>query len=309
MPNDDIQVVTSENFNEFVEQKLAPDPEVAAAAELERVEAEKAENLAKEQAASDPTHDLTEVPKSKKEKLNERFKELTDKRKDAEARAEKAAAEAKSEREAREALARERDELKSKYEPPRAEPLAKPELSQFKDVAEYEKAIEHYTADKVRREDAAKAETERRTREAAETAKAWNERLAETKAELEDYAEVVGASEVKVSDQVRDAIVESEIGPKILYHLAKNPDVADKISEMTVGRALKEIGKLEVQLAKQTEKTPIAEVTAQISKAPPPITPLKGVNAPAGTLKGSDDVPKHWSYDDWKKAYEAGKIH
>lgn len=308
MPNDDIQVVTNENYQEFVEKKLAPDPEVAAAIELEKVEAEKAENLEKEAAKDDPTHDLTEVPKSKKEKLNERFKELTDKRKDAEARAEKAAAEAKTEREAREALARERDELKSKYEPVRTEPIAKPELSQFKDVAEYEKAIEHYTADKVRREDAAKVETEKRTKEAAETAKAWNKRLAETKAEMPDYDEVVGGSEVKVSDQVRDAIVESEIGPKILYHLAKSPDVADKISEMTVGRALKEIGKLEVQLAKQTEKTPIAEVTAQISKAPAPITPLRGGNAPVGILKGSDDVPKHWDYDTWKKHYEAGKI-
>src|SRR4051812_14568164 len=129
MPNDDIQVVTNENFQEFVEQKLAPDPEVAAAIELEKVEAEKAENLEKEAAKDDPTHDLTEVPKVKRDRLNERIKELTDKRKAAEAKAEKAATEANAEREAREALARERDELKSKYEPVRTEPIAKPELS------------------------------------------------------------------------------------------------------------------------------------------------------------------------------------
>jgi hypothetical protein len=132
---------------------------------------------------------------------------------------------------------------------------------------------------------------------------------------MPDYDDTIKNSDVKVSDQVRDAILDSDVGPQILYHIAKNRDVAVKIGEMTVTRALKEIGRLEAQLggdnkggekkeAKETPKTALAE----ISKAPAPISPLKGAGAPVVQLSGSDEVPKNMTYEDWKALRKAGKI-
>jgi len=41
-----------------------------------------------------------------------------------------------------------------------------------------------------------------------------------------------------VSNEVRDAIFESEVGPRILYHLAENPEIAEQLQGMTLTKAL-----------------------------------------------------------------------
>src|SRR4051812_14893642 len=113
-----IQVVTNDNFNEYVNEKLgvAASPEDQAAEELKKVEAEKAERLKKEADAKkgdeeDPAGVGDKVSDEDKHGINERFKKQTEARKAAEAKATEAAARAdKAEREAA--------ELKARYEKP-----------------------------------------------------------------------------------------------------------------------------------------------------------------------------------------------
>lgn len=315
-----VTVVTNDNVNEFVAKQMGKEPpkaeespEAKAAEEHAKVEKEKAERLAKEKSAekSENDEEIDHPDEQKKGKLNERFSDLTKKRKEAEAKAERLAAQAKTEREAREKAEQEAAALKAKYEPVKTEQDPEPQASQFTDVGEYAKALKEWTADNTRREDAKKAEAERQEKQAAEIAKAWAERQNAFKAKTEDYEKTISESDVKVSDQVRDAILESEVGPEILYHLAKNTEVAEKIAGMTVSGALRALGKLEATLAggekkeaKETPKTPIAE----LSKAPPPISPLKGAGAPVVNLTGSDVVPKEMTYEQWKELRKAGKI-
>jgi hypothetical protein len=293
-----ITVVTPDNFDQYVSEKLpAPeiDPEAKGAEELAAIEAKNEE--------------IDHPDEKKKGKLNERFSELTKARKEAEAKAEAARNEAKAAREAAEQAAREAAALKAKYEPVKTEPDPEPQPGQFADVNEYSKALKDWTADQTRREDAAKAEQVRARQEAEKVGQAWQERQKAVKAEIEDYETTIAESAVKVSDQVRDAIVESDVGPQILYHLAKNPEVADRIAGMTVGRALREIGKIEASLEGSKETKAEAKVAvAEVSKAPPPINPLKGANAPVVRLSGSDEVPKNLSYEQWKKLRQSGKI-
>src|ERR1700674_857931 len=303
-----IRVVTSENFHAYVNEKLGIDPEAQAKEELAEIEEKKAADKA---TKDDPTPELDEtVQKEKKGKINERFKELTDKRKAAEELATKRAEEARAAREERDRLAEERDALKAKYEPPKStEEVPEPQPSQFSDVSEYGKALKDWTAENTRREDTAIRQAAQQAEEAKVIAKAWGERLTATKTELADYEEVLNASEVKVSDQVRDAIIKSEVGPKILYHLAQHPEVAEKIGEMTVGKALVYLGKLEAELGSAEKPQTKSAAVAEISKAPTPITPLKGGTAAVGILRGTDDVPKGMTYDQWAKLYRVGKIH
>lgn len=305
-----VTVVTSENFHAFVDKQLGIDPEAAAKEELAKVEEEKA---AKTAADGDPAEEFVSDPEpaqklTKKEKLNARFKELTDARKEAERKGEEAASLLKQEREAREALERERNELKTKYEPPKSDELGvKPELAQFQTAADYEKALEEWTGDKVRIEEGKKRVEEQAQKRAADAKKAWDANMTVVKAKIADYSEVITASEVLLSNEAKEAIFESEFGPEMLYHYAKNPEEATKLGELTVDKMHRAIGRLEAKLGEkpQTEKIKVAE----ISKAPPPITPLKGGSAVVGVLKGSDDVPDGWTYDQWKKHYDAGKIH
>lgn len=318
-PKAGVTLVTSENFEAYVDSQMpakksekteepkADSPEAKAKVELEKVEKEKAERKAKEEG-----EEIDHPDKDKKGRLNERFSEITKARKEAEAKAEKAAADAKAARDARDKAEADAKALRDKYEPPKSDELGpEPQPSQFTDVTEYSKALKDWTADKTRKEDAATQAEAARKSELEAVAKSWNERLTKYKADNPEFEKRLSESDVKVSDQVRDAILESEVGPAILDHFSQNPGTAEAIGKLSVQKALREIGKLEVSLApaKKEEKQPDPKTPiAEISKAPAPITPLKGASQPVVRLSGNDEVPSSMSYEDWKALRQAGKI-
>jgi hypothetical protein len=294
-----IQVVTNENFEAYVAEKLpakVPSPEETASAELEKVEAEKKK--------AEP-EEIDHPDEKKKGRLNERFSELTEKRKAAEEAKAKAEAEAKAAREEREAIARERDELKAKYEPPRSDELGpKPTRAQFVNDEEFESALTDWAGERAIRETKAKEAEERQTKEREALQKSFLDRQEAFRKENPEYDAKIQASDVKVSEQVQSAILESDVGPALLLHLAENPDFAKELAGMTVGRALKALGRLEAKLEKQPEQK---LSVADISKAPAPITPIKSPSSPVATnMRGSDEF--HGTYEEYKAKRLAGKI-
>lgn len=324
----DAVVVTPENFSEYVTTQLAPkgpeaervaaaEAEAKKAAEEKEAEEKKAAKApAKAEAQAEPAPEEIDHPDSgKKDKLNKRFSELTEKRRAAEAKAEAAAKAAAEERAAREAAERARDELRAKYEPPKPDNLGpEPQPEQFTDAREYGKALKDWTAENTLREEAGKRAKEQREREAEAQSKRWQEREEATKKELPDYTEKLSAAvNVKISDQARDAIVRAENGPRILYHLAEHPEVADALAKLTVGEMYMEIGRLSATLggkpasaAVQKDEKPAPK--AEISRAPEPISPLRNAAAPVVHLSGHQEVPKAWTYEDYKAARKAGQI-
>ena len=313
-----VVVVTQDNFREYVDEKLGdvtetdeenPDPEQVAAETAAKIEAEK---KSPKEGDTDGSKVFFKGKWVNKHDFNYRLhvqteaktKEANDKVAAAEARA-KALSDEKAEAEKREA------ELKAKYEPPKGDLGPEPQPEQFTDVKEYAKAIKDWVADKAVREYAEKQSKEFQETERARVVKAWEERQTKAKIEIPDYTEKITASGVKVSDQMRDAIVESEVGPQILYHLAEHPEIAESMGKMTVGRMLREFGKLEATVggqAKPVAKSEEAVKEVELSQAPAPITPLRGVSAPVGVLHGHDEVPKNMSYDQWKKKWQKGEI-
>jgi len=117
---------------------------------------------------------------------------------------------------------------------------------------------------------------------------------------------------VAVSDPVRDAIMDSDVGPQILYHLAENPDFAQELGKKTVISALREIGKLEARFDKGVKAPAASEpdekpTVARSSKAPAPITPIRGaVSTVDNNLDGDGNF--HGTYQQWKAARQAKKI-
>ena len=135
----------------------------------------------------------------------------------------------------------------------------------------------------------------------------WQSRLDAAKTELPDYEDMVASSDVQVSDAVRDAILESDVGPRILYHLAENPDVAEKLNAGSMISALRQIGKLEAQFEKK--ETPVAESKPSVarSKAPAPINPIKGSSGVVDV--GVDTNGEfHGTYQQWKESRKSGKL-
>ena len=284
------QVLTSENSAEFYANRLglADQPEVEAVQAEPTEEAERSEpEIEKEQE---------EKPKANP-KLERRFSEITKQR-------EEARKEAQQERQAREALEARLAALERQPAPQAPKVDEEPQPSQFNDAFEYAKALAEYTADKriaEMKQDEAKAKAEAERQKVIDQ---WASKVQKAKADLPDFDDIVASSDVVVNDDIRDAILESDVGPQILYHLAENEDVAKKIAGLSAKQALREIGKLEARFeAKETvpEPKPITR-----SKAPAPIQPLRG-SSPADVPLSSNGE-WHGTFQAWKEARKAGKI-
>ena len=291
------QVLTSENAAEFYANRLglAESP-----AETEAVE-DTPEPVAEEEQ-SEPKEAEKEAnqegERKQNPKLEKRFSEITKQR-------EEARQEAQRERQARVDLEQRLAALEQQRQPQAINVDQEPQPSQFSDAFEYAKALAEYSTEKALAERDRQLEQAKEQEAQQKIIQSWAQKVQEAKAELPDFDDLVASSDVVVNNAVRDAILESDVGPKILYHLAENNDLAKKIASLSPNAALREIGKLEAKFEAKPETKQTAPVVR--SKAPAPIQPIRGG-------QGQPDVPLsangewHGSYQAWKLARKAGKI-
>ena len=290
------QVLTSENAAEFYANRLG-----LAESPAENEAVEETEPLAEDEQSEpkEAEKEANQEGERKPPKLEKRFSEITKQR-------EEARQEAQRERQARVELEQRLAALEQQRQPQQQSYVdQEPQPSQFADAFEYAKALAEFSTEK------ALAERDRQVAQAREQEaqqkiiQSWAQKVQDAKAELPDFDDLVAASDVVVNNAVRDAILESDVGPRILYHLAENNDLAKKIASLNPNAALREIGKLEAKFEVKTETKQIAPVVR--SKAPAPIQPIRGG-------QGQPDVPMsangewHGSYQAWKLARKAGKI-
>jgi len=272
-------VLTSENSAEFYANKLG----LAAEPALEAVEITEPVEQVEEQ--SEPVaEDEEKVTEERKPnpKLEKRFSELTKQR-------EQLRKEAEEERSKREQLETRLKALESQAAPKQEQSRDdKPKPDQFVDAFEYAEALADWSAENAVMRSKQEEIERRRQEERNKIIETWNGRLESAKKEIPDFDEMVASSDVIVPDHIREAILDSDVGPQILYHLAENKDLAEKISKSSAITALREIGRLEARF----EKTDAKEVkpVAQKSKAPAPISPLKATNSEQAVITDTDKM-------------------
>ena len=292
-PRQASSLVTSENLADFNADKLGLASESSpTAAEVDENPSEPAADKGQSEPKLAEDEATGTDEKKQNPKLEKRFSELTKARKEAEARnveLEKRLAALESNRPAQ----------------VEAESNRKPTPDDFKDAFEYAEALADWSAENAlaRREQEVKQKEVEAKRETV--IQTWQQKLEATKAELPDYEVMVASSDVKVNDTVRDAILESDVGPRILYELASDDELAEKLTGLTTAGALKLIGKLEAQFEKTDAPAKAEKKTvAAKSKAPEPIRPLKSTSGVADVGMDGNDM----SYQQWKAARQAGKI-
>ena len=288
-------VLTSENSAEFYANKLGlaaeSEPVVVEETPTEPVEEISVQN----ESDAEDEEKVTEEPKPKP-RLEKRIDKIVKER-------EQAREDATRERQKREEIEARLKDLESATKP-KAEVNRdeKPRPDQFVDAFEYAEALADWSAEnavmRARQEDIEKKNQEERQK----VISTWNTRLESTKSELPDYDDMVASSDVVVSDQVRDAILESEVGPRILYHLAENPDIAEKISKSSLITALRQIGKLEALFEKNEPKE--VKTVAVKSKAPAPISPIKAGTSEQVIVTDTDKM----TYAQYKAMRQAKRI-
>ncbi|CAB5212780.1 hypothetical protein UFOVP188_53 [uncultured Caudovirales phage] len=293
-------VVTSENLAEFNAKRMGladPIPSVAV------VEDTPAEPQGDSGDQSEPTEAQSEATatedRKQNPKLERRFSEITKQR-------EEARKEAQREREARESLEARLKDLEAKAQPQQVTPDVEqePKPEQFSDMYEYNQALIDYRVDQRLAQEKQKEAQAKANAERDKMLNVWSDRVKAAKAELPDFENMVGSADVVVSNEVRDAIFESDVGPRILYHLAENPEIATELQGMTLTAALRKIGKLEAQFEKIE---PLSKPVVGKSKAPAPINPIRSA-ANGRDVNLTSDGQFHGSYQAWRAARMAGKI-
>ena len=292
-------VVTSNNAAEFYAERLglsesvepteADDVKKSSEPEQEPEQKEpKAEEEAKEQK-----------PEKQKDKLNKRFDKVTQRAKDAEAKA------VDLENRLKEYEARTNQQPQ---ETPK--PEGKPQASQFNDAFEYAEALAEWSAENALKQRDAEEAGRKAQKAKDKVLESWNKKIAKAKADLPDFDAMVQSSTVVVSDEIRDSILESDVGAQLLYFLASDEDFAKRLTEMPMVKALREIGKLEAKFEAKEVKTPKAEKQKEEvsrSTAPSPIRPLTGGKVGNDVLLDSNGE-FHGTYSQWKAARLSGKV-
>lgn len=170
----------------------------------------------------------------------------------------------------------------------RAPDDSEPTLDKFQNFDEYVAAkaewiaarkIEQTLTERDKRQEAAREAAER-----SKTADSWNKRITQATAEMPDFEDVIASSDVPMTSAMQQAIMESDVGPRLAYYLAQNPDEAIKIAEMSPSRAIATLGRLEERLSSTPNKP--------VSSAPSPIKPV-GSRATVGK------DPDKMSTDEW----------
>lgn len=170
---------------------------------------------------------------------------------------------------------------------------SKPKAADFDTHEDYVEALTDW---KIAKEKAAiQKEAEERTHKESvkKQTETFQSKVNDFKKEAKDFDEVIeDVDDIGLSSVVQKAILTSDIGPQLMYELAKNRENLERINSLDVFTALKEIGKIEDKVQQRLSSKTLNKQTT--TKAPPPITPL---NSKSSKVSKS---PDEMSFDEYK---------
>jgi hypothetical protein len=183
---------------------------------------------------------------------------------------------------------------------PTATPTGKPTSDQFASYDEFTEALAEWKLDqKLAALDAKKAE--QRVEQVLSTReRSYLERLADTKAEMPDYDQVLApVADRKLLTVVQEAILDAESGPRILYYLAAHPEVMDQLdrdfANVPLSAAPAVRAYLETLAAPAATRGSAPPATVR-QTVPAPITPLGA--GPVTPVSDPNDLPFGRAYVD-----------
>jgi len=183
---------------------------------------------------------------------------------------------------------------------PAVDPNA-PKIEDFEELADYMAAVTEYKVEQRFAKQAEEARNQEIHRQAESIQAKFKERAAEAAKRYPDFAEAK-KTDLPLTVTVRQVILESEVGPDMVYWMTKNPEAAMKIMQSPPVIQAKELGKLEDKILAQVKGAKGNEGGAAVSKAPKPIT--HGV----GGSRGSSSVkPEEMDYQTYK-AYRENQL-
>ena len=154
----------------------------------------------------------------------------------------------------------EREMAKAAEQAPMPE-VAPPRKEDYKSAEDYAEALSEYKyAQRVAEHEARKQQVE--------VVSTFEDREESARDKYADYDAIAKNDDLPVTTVMANAIVESEIGPDVLYWLGTNPREARRIAQLSPVSQVREIGKIEASLNNNTSPA------RKASSAPDPIRPV-----------------------------------
>jgi hypothetical protein len=256
----------------------------------------------KEGEQGEPAPKEGEQPPPRKKSVQERINEVTRARREAERRAEKA------ERELAQLRATQQQPPPKKEEQPPKEPAAgeedpnapKPDDYEYGELdSRYIRALASYEANKVFNEQRQKDEQSRQTREQEDrqvaAREAFEEMIDAGAKKHEDFYQrvVIDSEEGKwpLSETLGELLLGSDVGDDIAYHLATNPEEADRVYRSSPVEQARYFGRMEAKFsAGQAAATgDTGKPAPKTPKAPAPIESARGAGGQFHATADTDD--------------------
>jgi hypothetical protein len=245
---------------------------------VDAVEVEEAAEVAEEDVeAESPDTETEEQPSEADEKVSKSKERRERRKRELDGMREQVKAAEQSAREAAEKLEHQKKVLAEL-------PLPKPE-DYGKDYERYQAALSAYQTlnvidgREVQRlqsdaERAKQAAAEAARLQQAETAKSWQDHMADGREKYADFMEVVVENaNLPISAEVAEMVATSDIGADVAYFLGKNPDKARELSSLGALERARAFGRIEAVVSAPKPKT--------VTSAPKPIRPVNGSATPA----------------------------
>lgn len=158
----------------------------------------------------------------------------------------------------------------AKVESPKAE-AGEPNPDDFEDHRSYVRAVAKYEAQQLLKEEKAKTEKSELESSHAAQMKAHFDRVKTFADKTSDWEDALAEVEdIQFSPTAQDVITSSELGPELIYELAKNRQEAERIAKLPPLAAARELGRLEAKILSRTSE---AKEPKKTTNAPKPINP------------------------------------
>lgn len=172
----------------------------------------------------------------------------------------------------------------------------RPKADDFKTADEYTEALTDWKVDQKLKSEKQKIQQDVIKTEFQSKITKHQERVDKFKDSHDDFDDMIeSVSNINLPMAVQESIIDSESGPELMYELARDPKELKRICSLSPLAAAREMGKLEVQLKKDS-KTPSKEI--KTTKTPKPPTPVRTKGSTSTKSFRNDMSLKE--YDAWR---------
>lgn len=213
---------------------------------------------------------------------------------------------AKAERRARREAEQRQERAPTQQETQGKADDAEPKREQFETYEDYVRALGRYEArvenKRIRDEEQQSRAAERQQKEAQKLSERVEGVVERGREAFKDFDAKIEKlfKEVQVGPAMYAAMVESSASEQVCYHLATHLDEADEIAAMSPTQQALAIGRLESRLESQKKS---------VSKAPPPVSTVRGSSSSASSAPSDNDSMEDWVKKERARLKAAGRLY